>query len=189
MSWDQIAFILGQIFGIVAVILGFISYQVRTRERLMLAQTATTIVFCLHYFLIGASPALVMNLVGVVRNVFYYHKEKPFFSWRGWPIVFAICSGTLGILAWENWYSVFVVAGLVINTVAMSFTDPQNIRKSILVTSPMVLIYDIFANSIGGAIYESVAIISSAIGLIRYYGGKKSEAVPPGNEDGGKEEN
>ena len=73
MSWDQIAFILGQIFGVVAVILGFISYQVRTRERLMLAQTATTIVFCLHYFLIGASPALVMNLVGVVRNLFYYH--------------------------------------------------------------------------------------------------------------------
>ena len=55
-----------------------------------------------------------------------------------------------------------------INTLCLSFTDPQKIRWSILVTSPMVLIYDAFVSSFGGVIYESVVIISSIIGIIRY---------------------
>ena len=41
-------------------------------------------------------------------------------------------------------------------------------RKSILVTSPLVLIYDVFTLSIGGIVYETVAIVSSIIGIVRY---------------------
>ena len=42
------------------------------------------------------------------------------------------------------------------------------IRKSILVTSPMVLTYDMFVMSWTGAVYETVAIVSSAIGIYRF---------------------
>ena len=70
---------------------------------------------------------------------------------------------------------VYVVLGLVINTLCFSLPNPQNIRKSILVTSPLVLIYDIFVLSIGGAIYESVAIISSIIGIIAHNKKLKAE--------------
>ena len=111
---------------------------------------------------------MIMNAVGIIRNFFYYNSQKKFFSWRGWPIVFALASGTLGVMAWEAWYSIFVVAGLVINTVCMSFKSAQNIRKSILVTSPMVLTYDIFVMSWSGAVYETVAIVSSVIGIYRF---------------------
>ena len=45
--------------------------------------------------------------------------------------------------------------------------DPQNIRKSILVTSPLVLIYNIFEFSIGGIANESLSIVSSLIGIVR----------------------
>ena len=130
--------------------------------------------FTVHYLLLGAYSGMIMNAVGIIRNFFYYNSEKKFFSWKGWPIVFALISGTLGVLAWEAWYSVFVVAGIVINTVCMSFKNAQNIRKSILVTSPMVLAYDLFARSYSGAVYEAVAIVSSAIGIYRFYNRKKN---------------
>ena len=80
----------------------------------------------------------------------------------------------MGILAWDAWYSIFVVVGITVNTVCMSL-NAQNIRKSILVTSPMVLIYDVFAKSISGAVYEAVAIVSSAIGLYRFYNRKADD--------------
>ena len=54
-------------------------------------------------------------------------------------IVFTVLMGIMGILSWSDWYSIFVFLGLVINSYCMSFKDPQNIRKSILVTSPLVL--------------------------------------------------
>ena len=168
--------IIANVIGVVAILLGFLSYQTKSRKGVLALQTLTTVTFTVHYLLLGAYSGMLMNVVGIARNVFYYNKEKKFFSWRGWPVVFAVIAAALGIIAWDAWYSVFVVVGITINTVCMSLSA-QNIRKSILVTSPMVLIYNIFAKSISGAIYETVAIISSAIGLYRFYNGKKNDEI------------
>ena len=79
----------------------------------------------------------------------------------------SVIMGAIGILSWQNWYSIFVVLGLIINSYCMSFSNPQSIGKSILVTSPLVLIYDVLVLSVGGAVYESIAIISAVIGILR----------------------
>ena len=165
MEWTMVV---GQMMGFVAVVLGFVSFQMRTQKQLLVVQTATTIAFCIHYYLIGATSGLMLNLLGIVRNLVYYHKDKPLFSGKKCPIFFAVVMGIVGMLSWQGYYSIFVVMGLVINTVCLSFTNPQNIRKSILVSSPLVLAYDAFVLSIGGVIYESVVIISSIIGIVRY---------------------
>ena len=158
----------GQIIGLVAVVLGFVSFQMRTQKQLLVVQTATTIAFCIHYYLIGANSGLMLNLLGIARNLAYYYKDKPIFAGKKSPVFFAVVMGLVGLLSWQDWYSVFIVLGLVINTVCLSFQEPQKIRASILVTSPMVLVYDAFVLSIGGMIYESVVIVSSVIGIIRY---------------------
>ena len=158
----------GQLMGLIAVVLGFVSFQMRTQKQLLVVQIATTIAFCIHYYLIGATSGLMMNLLGIVRNLAYYHKDKKIFSGKKCPIFFGILMGIVGLLSWQDYYSIFVVLGLVINTVCLSCTNPQSIRKSILVSSPLVLIYDAFVLSIGGVIYESVVIISSIIGIVRY---------------------
>ena len=168
---------IAQGLGVLAIILGFVSYQVKSRKKLLMVQLITTAVFVVHYLLLGAYTGMIMNSVGIVRTSFFYNKDKPFFSWKGWPIVFAVISFGMGIWAWEAWYSIFVLLGLVIHTVCVSFNDPQNIRKSILVTSPLVLIYDLFARSWSGAVYETVAVVSSAIGIYRFYNKKKNGEV------------
>lgn len=160
--------VIGQILGFVAVILGFLSYQVKSAKSLLVLHTLTCAVFSAHYFLLGAIPAFALNAVGIVRDIIYYHKDKKFYSEKIFPWVFAAIMAILGALSWQNVYSLLIIVGLVINTVCLSFKDPQNIRISILVTSPMVLIYDILFRSVGGAIYESVVIISSVIGIVRY---------------------
>ena len=175
MELSEILFIIGQIFGIIAIILGFLSYQMKTQKQLLICQTATSLVFCIHYFLIGATTCMAMNMVNVVRNIFYYHRNQKGNKSLLLPIIFTSILAVIGILTWNGWYSIFVFLGLIINSMCMSFADPQNVRKSILVTSPMVLIYDAFALSLGGFIYESVAIISSVIGILR--NAKKNKEV------------
>ena len=166
-SWNA-AQIIGQLMGMMAVILGFVSYQMHTQKKILVVQTATALAFCIHYLLIGAYSGLALNSLAIVRNLAYYHRDKKLFSGQKCPIFFAILMAFMGALSWQDWYSLFIIAGLVINTLCLSFTNPQNIRKSILVTSPMVLIYNCFVFSIGGVVYESVAIISSVIGIITY---------------------
>lgn len=164
----EISVIVGQMMGLVAVILGFVSFQMRTQKQLLVVQTATTIAFCIHYYLIGATSGLMLNLLGIARNLAYYHKDKPLFSGKKCPVFFTIVMGVVGLISWQDYYSVFVVLGLVINTYCLSFANPQHIRCSILISSPLVLIYDAFVLSVGGVIYESVVIVSSIIGMIRY---------------------
>lgn len=169
----EIKEIIGQIFGIIAVILGFVIYQVKDAKRILMVQILASIVFCIHYILIGALSGFVLNAVGTVRSVVYYHKDKKIFSGKYIPVVFAAIMAVTGMMFWEAWYSIFVVLGLIIYTLALSFKNPQNLRKSIMVSCPLVLIYDVLSHSYGGIIYESISMVSGIIGLIRYKTSKK----------------
>ena len=163
-------FIIGQALGVLAVILGFINYQVKSRERVLFIHIATTVCFALHYFCLEAWAGMAMNMVGFVRNIFYYYLGKNGKMSRFWPIIFTVILCAMGITAsltaGEGWYFWLSVVGLTVNSYAMSFSNPDNIRKSILVTSPIVLVYDAFSKSYGGMVYESIVIISSVIGLL-----------------------
>ena len=65
----DLAMLIGQALGVVAVILGFITYQMKSPKRLLIVNLITCGVFCLHYLLIGAISGCVMNLIGSFRNV------------------------------------------------------------------------------------------------------------------------
>lgn len=171
-------FYIGQALGLVTVILGIVNYQVKTRQQVLAVHMATTICFALHYLCLGAWAGMAMNMVGTVRNIVFYHLGKKGKVSRWWAIGFAVVLGGMGtatsLIAGEAWYFVISVVALMINSFSMSFTDPQNIRRSILVTSPMVLIYDACVSSYGGMVYEAVVILSSLIGLLRYRKNKEA---------------
>ena len=90
------------------------------------------------------------------------------------PILLAAIMSVMSVFLWEGYHSLFFVVGLALNTLAMGYFNPQNLRKSILLTSSLILIYNLFIPSIGGTINEVVAITSSIVGLIRY---RKKAAV------------
>ena len=160
--------IIAQILGFITIILGFLAYQVKNDKQLLVVNLLDCAVFAAHYYLLGAIPGAVLNTVGVLRSLTYYHKDKSFYKPRLFPILFAVMMLILGIWTANGIHSVLVIAGLVINTLCLSFKSAQKIRISVLITCPMVLLYDIMECSIGGAIYESVAIVSAIIGIIRY---------------------
>lgn len=174
---EEVLYYIGQGFGVVAIALGFISFQMKTQKRLILAQLATAFVFCLHYALIGALTGMAMNIVATVRCVAYYYRNQKGSKSPVIPIIFTVCMATAGILTWTDWYSVFMLMGLVINTVFMASSAPQRVRASILVSSPLVIVYNIFAHSYGGIVYEAVAIVSSAIGIVRFIKKKKVDDI------------
>ena len=174
MPWlnETTVFYIAQALGVVAIILGFINYIVKTRVQVLFVNSVTALCFVLHYLCLGAWAGMALNCVAFIRNIVYYYAGKNSKANKALAIIFAVLMGTMGItvslLANEAWYFILSVVALMINSYAMSFSNPNHIRKSILITSPLVLAYDCFVRSMGGAVYESVAIISAIIGLIRY---------------------
>ncbi len=167
--------IVGQAFGILAVILGFVTYQLKTSKAVMYTQSAVALAFVVHYALIGAYSGCALNAVCCVRNFIYSKRDVKALDHPVIPVFFAVIMAALGAVSWQGWPSLFVIAGLVINSFGMRFRDPQNIRRSILISSPLVIVYNSIFRSYGGIIYESVAIVSSAIGLFRYGRDAKAE--------------
>ena len=78
--------------------------------------------------------------------------------------------------SWEGMHSLLITVGLVFNTVCMGMCNQKTFRKTILVSSTCILIYNVFAHSYSGMLSESISLISAMIGIFRYRSTKASES-------------
>ena len=166
--------ILGQIIGILATVITALSYQMNTKKSLLLTQSLATACTCISYLFLGASSGFALNIVCLVRNgCFYYLKEgqKPIYISTA---ILATAMVVLGAFSWQGPISLLMIIALAVNTVFLSLGKPQILRYSILLTSSMILIYNIYVFTIGGMLNESIAIFSSLIGIIRFRRGPES---------------
>ena len=76
-NWPDrgIIYIIGQVLGIVAPVLGLLSYQMKKQKNLLLLQLLNSIIFCLHYLMIGAISGMALNLVGLTRNAVFFRRK------------------------------------------------------------------------------------------------------------------
>lgn len=159
--------IIGQILGIIAVILGFISFQMKSPGGILFFQVITALVFFCHYWLIEAYTAMALNLIAAVQCVFYYFRDKRGSKSLVEPIFFTALILVMSIITWEEWYSAFIMIGLAVNSVSLAFSDAQKIRISMFIKSPACLLYNALVMSGGGTIYECAVLISALIGTLR----------------------
>lgn len=166
---DKIVFIIGQAVGIIAIIIGIVTYQIKSRRGIMIANIAGTVCFALHYMMIGAYVGMALNIVATVRNIVFYNTKN--MSKRKSNVYSALFSAIVcvaGIFTWEAWYSALQIVSSVMRNYILSLSKPNSIRKGIMVVLPMTLIYNICVSSLGGTINDSLALISTGISIYRY---------------------
>lgn len=167
--------ILGQIIGILATVITALSYQMNTKKSLLLTQSLATALTCISYLFLGASAGFALNIVCLVRNgCFYYLKEGQTPIYISTAILTAAMV-VLGAFSWQGPISLLMIIALAVNTVFLSLGKPQILRYSILLTSSMILIYNVYVFTIGGMLNESIAIGSSLIGILRFRKGKEAQ--------------
>ena len=160
--------IIGHIIGFISMALFFLSYQYSNKKKLLIIQTIATQLSCIQYLLIGAYSGFALNIVCILRNFIYYIRHKNRIKAPLAPVILSIVIAVLSIFSWDGFHSLFITLGLVINTICMGILDSKNLRKTILISSSLILTYNIFAHSYSGIISESLSIISALIGIIRY---------------------
>ena len=160
--------IIGQILGIFAPILTVVTYQMNTKKSLLIVLTSATVCTCLSYLLLGATSGFALNIVCVLRNLCFYFQHEGSKANTVSALLLAAVMVILGALSWQGPISLFIMIALAINTIYMSLGNPQRLRKSILLTSSLVLIYNAVVFSIGGMINEGLAIGSAIVGIIRF---------------------
>ena len=132
---------------------------------MLIFQLATALIFSTHYLLIGAMTAMALNLISTIKYVCYYFRNRRTNKTLIEPIFFTALVIVTSLLSWDAWYSIFIMIGLVINSISFALPNAQLIRKFNLIKSPLCLIYNILAFSIGGIVYEIFTFVSSVIGI------------------------
>lgn len=169
--------VLTQIIGIAAMIFSLFSFQMNRHKHIMIMQILATSLFGLQYFLLGAYTGMAVDAVAVVRGIVFYNKDKKWASSNIWIAVFIIMFIVSGIFTWQGPSSLLMTGAMILNTFSFSFTKPKLVRSTILISSPLVLIYNIITGSIGGIINEICVELSSVVGLLRYDVKRKTSAV------------
>ena len=160
--------IIGQIMGWMAALFTFLSYQCKSHKKLIIVQCLSSFSICISYLFLGAWSGMILNVVCLIRNFIIYRKDLKIFSYSFWPYALAALMGVTGALSWQGPMSLLILVALVVNTLFLYFPNVQNLRKSIVVTSTMVLIYNAYFAVWGGVVNEMIAIISALIGIIRF---------------------
>ena len=159
---------IGQALGILATVITVISYQMNTKKSLLLVQTAATTCTCLAYFFLGATAGFTLNVVCIIRNIVFYFQKDSGKVHTFSSLLLASAMVVLGALSWQGPVSLLIISALAANTIFMSFGNPQLLRKSILGTSSLVLLYNVFVFSLGGIANEGLSIVSSVVGILRF---------------------
>ena len=164
-------FVFGQILGIVAVILGFICFQMKTTKWILIFQMIIALTFALHYIFIGATAAAPVNFLAAVQNLCYYFRDKKGSKSMFLPMLFAVLMVIVNALSWiltgGEWYTAFLLLGITVGAISLALSSAQKIRYTMLIKAPLCLIYNAFALSVGGVIYESAVLVSSTLGIIK----------------------
>jgi len=169
-------FLLGQIIGIIAMIIMCLSYQFKQSSKVFLMQLISCFLFSLHFFLIEAYTGLILNAIEIIRASLLLQENKKWANNRITITAVALIMGICGILAWDNWASIFPILAMVIGTPLLWTRKPTVIRYTgLFLISPGWLIYNITVFSIAGIITETLNIGSILISFLRYKGFKNTE--------------
>jgi hypothetical protein len=193
-----------QTIGFLGIAFSIISVQFNTHGKIMLFKTASSLMFCLQYLLLGAFTGMVMDMIGTIRNIIFAYNVKKNKSNKWWIIFFSIITLVAGvltlILTWNSlvarvtWLSgnnhqialtIAVVISIVsiiaklLSTIAYGFKNPHRIRMTNLPTCAGWIIYNFAVMSLAGIVNEMLSITSIIIAEIRFSALKRISKKKP----------
>ena len=152
----NIYFIFIQIIGFVAWVLLGLSYYRKDTDHILVFQVISTILFCLHYFLLGAYSGLLICVYEVIRDYSYYKTDKDNYIFLGSAFVY-------GVSAYLTFSSLLDLFPYFASLIDGFFLTKKRVIVvfGAIVTYTLWLIYDLYALSYSGAITDGIIIVSN----------------------------
>lgn len=170
-------YILSQICVIVGIGLYALTYLLKTKKSVLIVGLIGVVLNTISFVLLGAYTGAVVNLVAILRSLWFFFEEKK--GKRTWVSLTVVL--TLIVIATIFTYQNIIdllplVAGLTYAFACWQKNIPLYRWLGILVSSIYIL-YDIYFNSIFGVVSESIAIVCAVTGLILGMIKKKSDST------------
>ncbi len=173
-SMEPIA-IISMTVGIAAVILYFLGYLQKKRKSIILFNVTSRILYIIQYILLGAFEGAALDIAGAVSSLLAGKKSIPFIRKHAKLILILldlIIVG-VGLLLYENIFSLLPIAGVLLHTSAFWIDDEKIIRRVSFLGSPFWLVYNFVSGAYPSCIGDLLSMVSIAAAMVKYGDFKK----------------
>lgn len=160
----DVPFILIQVIGIVAWLMLIFSYYRKNTDKILVFQIIGTLLYCLHYGLLGAWSGLFICACETIFDLGYYFTNKDKYIYIA-SVPIRIIGGLIGFTAIID-----------ILPICASLIDGYSLTKKrklvvigAIISYILWVIYDIFVMSYSGAITDGLIVLSNLSILIFGY--------------------
>ena len=177
-------FILGQVWGLIAMALIVLSFQFKAPKWLCIVQVCSCALFVLHYLFLGlngdaaAYSGMAQNAVGLLFRLVltFSEKKKALLS----PLVMAgLCAiaAVVAVLTYPDRLIALLPVVANFACIGCMWTKKTDVMRltQVSVISPLWLIYNVVTFSIAGILTESFNLVSIGIYYLRTWRGKKRD--------------
>ena len=166
MDNEVLVFILGQTFGVFALVCTVVSMQLKKKRPLMILQTASEAFIIAQYFVKGAFTGSFLAIVSFIRDIIFTHYGR-----RRAPlwilIVLYIIMTILTALSWAGPLSILPYVGSLIYAWSLWYGKVKWIRFGNTVGNSPYLVYTILTGNYALFAMTLFEVLSAAIGFIR----------------------
>lgn len=167
MVFIEVDFFIIQVIGFIAFGVSLLIYQLNKRKSMIFAQMFSSLLWSLHFLLLGAYTGSIMNFIGATRNLaFDRYRDRSWSYAVLWLFVgiFSLAS----ILTWEGPLSILPAIGTISGAFAYWQRTAKAIRLVSLISPPAWFVYATFSSSYAGMVTEIFILSSILIGMYRH---------------------
>lgn len=162
-----ISFIIGQVFGGIALIILMISFQKNEKKFLLKFQTISSLLYAIQYVFLNAFTGCFMNLTCMIRNfIFNKYNEKKIPIYILLIIIFLMVF--LSLMSYQGIISLLPMFAVVFYSIALWYGNLKIIRITEIFSCVLYIIYNIQVLAITGFVATAIELIAAVISLYRF---------------------
>ena len=166
--WLTYAFFASQIFAGLGLLFWVASFQFKKRQYIIGLLIVGMVCVALQFIFLERYVWAAIIWIWIVRYITSLYYPRPFFI----PI-FIVISALVTAYFWKDMYDILPFLSATINTIWIFQVKDKNLRKIMMLSPPILILYYFFIFSPVGILLETIFLGSNILGYYRYYINKK----------------
>jgi len=156
-----LSYIASQILVIIYYLIYSWTFHLKDSNKILIFGIIATIISSISYLLLNAYTGMAMCFVAIVRNLLFTKDKK---NTLNLTLIF-ILTIIASIFTFNNYFCLFNIIATLIYTYALWQKNTKTYKLLGVIVNGLMIIYDIYINSVFGVILISIAFISSIVGF------------------------
>lgn len=157
-----------QIIGVFVIIICTISFFFKRKKDFLLCLISYNVLVCIQYLLQNCVTELIVTIISIfVSTLFYFYDIKNKKSNLIIIIILETVYLLIGILTFQNWYSIFVIISSMIGLFAQWQNNMFVLRLSYICCSVLLIINYLLTGLYTTIIAEGISLVSAVISIFK----------------------